>query len=221
MEDDKMKTRKRIFVAVNLPDKIKEKLIGYQSQWNEIPANWTKKENLHITLSFLGYLADEDLPDVLVATEKVAAKAESFSVVLDKICYGPKDKKPPRPRTKQEKEDLQQDYGHGNRYGVGARMIWAVGENPKLGKLQRELERSLLFSGNEKTVNTDENRTYTAHITLARIRQWEFRRIDPEAIPIIDNDISLSFSVNSIEIMESILKKGGPQYIALESYPLG
>ncbi|KKQ76637.1 MAG: 2'-5' RNA ligase, 2'-5' RNA ligase [Parcubacteria group bacterium GW2011_GWC1_38_6] len=190
-----MKTRKRIFVAVNLPDKIKEKLIGYQSQWNEIPANWTKKENLHITLSFLGYLADEDLPDVLVATEKVAAKAESFSVVLDKICYGPKGKNPPR-------------------------MIWATGESEELSNLQRELEKSLIFSieGDETKIN--QSKKNTIHVTLARIRQWDFRRIDPEESPIIDNDIAISFPVNSVDIMESVLKKGGPKYIVLESYSL-
>ena len=173
-----MKTRKRIFVAVNLPDKIKEKLIGYQSQWNEIPANWTKKENLHITLSFLGYLADEDLPDV-----------------LDKICYGPKGKNPPR-------------------------MIWATGESEELSNLQRELEKSLIFSieGDETKIN--QSKKNTIHVTLARIRQWDFRRIDPEESPIIDNDIAISFPVNSVDIMESVLKKGGPKYIVLESYSL-
>ena len=187
--------KRRIFIAVNLPDKVKEKLSEYQSQWSEIPANWTKKENLHITLSFLGYLADEDLPDVLVVTEKVAAKAESFSVVLDKICYGPKGKNPPR-------------------------MIWATGESEELSNLQRELEKSLIFSTEDGETKSNQSKKHTIHVTLARIRQWDFRKIDPEESPIIDNEIALSFSVNSIDIMESVLKKGGPQYIILESYSL-
>ena len=55
------------------------------------------------------------------------------------------------------------------------------------------------------------------HITLARLRQWEFNKIEPEEKPEINEDINLTFEVNSIEVMESELKRGGPNYIVLES----
>ncbi|MDP2910533.1 MAG: hypothetical protein Q8N58_01975, partial [bacterium] len=65
-----------------------------------------------------------------------------------------------------------------------------------------------------------ENREFAFHITLARISQWAWQRIEPEERPEINEDINLNFPVNSIEIMESILKKGGPEYVILESYNL-
>jgi len=60
----------------------------------------------------------------------------------------------------------------------------------------------------------------TPHITLGRIKTWEFRRMEPEERPEINEDINLNFEVNSIEIMESQLKRNGPDYTILESCPL-
>ena len=59
-----------------------------------------------------------------------------------------------------------------------------------------------------------------SHITLGRIKAWEFRKIEPEERPIVDEEINLTFEVNSIEVMDSQLKKGGPTYTILESFPL-
>jgi len=59
----------------------------------------------------------------------------------------------------------------------------------------------------------------TPHITLGRIKTWQFRQIEPEERPEINEDIDLTFEVKSIEIMESQLKKGGPEYTVLESVP--
>lgn len=58
------------------------------------------------------------------------------------------------------------------------------------------------------------------HITLGRIKMWEFRQIDPEERPDVLQEINLSFEVNSIEVMESKLQKFGPDYTILESCPL-
>jgi 2'-5' RNA ligase len=87
-----------------------------------------------------------------------------------------------------------------------------------LGELQRDLENSL--SASSITGIESENRPYTPHITLGRIRQWEFRQIEPEERPEVNEEISLNFEVNSIEVMESQLKRGGPEYTILESFEL-
>lgn len=190
--------RHRIFIAINLPEDIKRKLSDYQSKWLELPCRWTKKENLHITLMFLGYLSDEELLKVCNITKGVASKNNPFSINLKKIIYGPPKKMPPR-------------------------MVWVEGEkSEELGKLQTDLENSL--SSSEALAKEDlviEARPYTPHITLGRIKTWEFRRIEPEERPEVNEEISLSFEVNSIEIMESELKRGGPEYTILESALLG
>ncbi len=185
----------RIFLAINLPEEIKNKLAKYQASWPELPIKWTKKDNLHITLVFIGRVKDEEIPEICKISEKVAEQNKSFTINLNKICYAPPKKMPPR-------------------------MVWAAGETSnELTKLQRELEDSLLTS-TVKRVIKEEKRAYFPHITLGRIRTWEFRRIEPGERPAVNEDISLSFEVNSIEVMESQLKRSGAEYTILSSYDL-
>lgn len=186
--------KRRIFIAINLPEEIKKKLVGCQGKWLELPIRWTKKDNLHITLFFLGYLSDEELLEICKVTKEVASQNSSFSINLKRIYYGPPKKMPPR-------------------------MVWAEGEkSTELGKLQKDLENSLLSSSIKGT--EAEDRPYAPHITLGRIKDWEFRQMEPEERPEVNEDINLSFEVNSVEIMESQLKRGGPEYTVLESAQL-
>ncbi|KPJ56560.1 hypothetical protein AMJ49_04595 [Parcubacteria bacterium DG_74_2] len=185
--------RHRIFVAINLPEGIKKGISSYQDKWPELPVRWVKPENLHITLAFLGYLPDEELMEVFKITKEVAKKHNPFSINLTKICYGPPKKMPPR-------------------------MVWAEGEKSKgLAELQIDLENSLTGS---KVSFEPEKRAFKPHITFGRIRRWEFRQIEPDERPEVNEDISLIFDVNSIEVMESQLKRGGAEYTILESFNL-
>ena len=185
--------RHRIFIAINLPENIKKELSSFQGKWPKLPVRWVKPENLHITLAFLGYLSDEELLEIIKITKEVASRNQPFSINLNKILYGPPKKMPPR-------------------------MVWIEGEKSReLAKLQIDLENSLTGS---RISFEPEKREFKPHITLGRIRQWEFRQIEPEERPNVDEDISLNFEVNSIEVMESQLKRGGAEYMVLESAPL-
>ena len=96
-------------------------------------------------------------------------------------------------------------------------MIWAEGEKSKeLALLREDLEKSLT----EKVRFVPENRTFAPHITLARISAWEWKGIEPEERPEINEKIDLLFTVESIEVMESELHRGGPVYTILESFKL-
>ncbi len=207
--------RHRIFVAINLPEDIKKKLAEYQKKIEELftlqrpassgadmgPIRWTKIRNIHITLDFIGYVNNDELLDICNIVKKVASKQPPFLVNLIKICYGPLpragqtlDKRPPK-------------------------MIWAIGEKSKeFASLKDNLDKSLSDSANASF--SAENRTFSPHITLGRIKQWEWKRIEPEERPVVNENINLSFSANSIEAMESILKKRGPEYTILESHNL-
>ena len=191
--------KRRVFIAINLPEDIKRKLSDYQKKIQELftpyrseasgagPIKWTKQDNIHITLAFLGYIADQELINICSVVKEAVSKHSSFSVDLFKICYGPADKKPPR-------------------------MVWAIGEkSEEFASLKEDLDKSLAIL---------EKRQFSPHITLGRIRKWEWQRIEPEERPSVDEEIGLSFSVDSIELMESVLKKGGPEYTILESAPL-
>ncbi len=184
--------KKRIFIAINLPEEVKKKLLEFQKKWSDLPVRWTKKENLHLTLAFLAYLSDEELKKVLEATKEVAEKHPPFFIEITKIDFGAKYKGVPR-------------------------LIWAEGErSEELTSLKKDLDKTL-----SQTIHfSPENRDFLPHITLARIRKWDWQRIEPDQRPEICEYISEKFEVKSIEIMESRLKRGGAQYLILRSFGL-
>ena len=94
------------------------------------------------------------------------------------------------------------------------KMVWAQGEkSDKLSDLREDLQECLL----DRIKFRPEEKNFSPHITLARIKEWEFRAIEPEERPEINEDIDLVFTAESIEVMESELKRGGPVYTILES----
>ncbi len=195
----------RLFVAINLPENIKRELLSYQDKIeNLFPSEddfskskrvvkWTKKQNLHITLVFLGYVIKKKVGKSCQIIEEVIKKHKSFSLEFNKICYAPPGKKPPR-------------------------MIWLMGKTSnQILEIKKNLEKDLF---EEKILRKIEKRKFTPHITLGRIRKWQWKRITPEERPNISEEISLKFKVNSIELMESKLKRGGPEYTKLYSSKL-
>jgi len=187
----------RIFLAINLPDNIKRKLISLKDKWIEIPARWTKEPNLHVTLLFLGNLDDNQLSQTIKVIQEVTTRHTSFVLNLRKVCFGPTDEK---------------------NSGKMPRMIWVEGEGEnKLLQLQQDLDKTIFNLESFQYKERDE-KPFKFHITLARIKQWEFKKL--EEIPKIDEEINLKFEANTFELMESQLKKGGPEHTILESFEL-
>ena len=183
----------RIFIAINLPENIKKTFLNYQAGLFDFPIKWTKKENMHITLIFIGYVKDENIPKICEAVKQACAQHKSFKINLNEICYGPPQKLPPR-------------------------MIWAKGETLKeLINLKTDLEKSLIKS---EIGFIEDNKNFHTHITLGRIKAWEWKRIEPEERPDIIQETDLDFEVNSIEVMESTLKRTGAEYNQLLSVKL-
>jgi len=184
--------RHRIFIAINLSEKMKQRLAQFQKKWPTLPCRWVSKENLHLTLAFLGYLNDEQLNVVFEIAKEVAERNKPFKISLDKICYGPPKTMPPR-------------------------LVWAEGESfRELSKLKEDLDKLLA----EKINFSPEKREFTPHITLGRIKRWNWRRFEPEERPDVNLEVSLEIPVNSIEVMESHLKRTGAEYTILESFEL-
>ncbi|MEA3295554.1 MAG: RNA 2',3'-cyclic phosphodiesterase [Patescibacteria group bacterium] len=180
-----MKT-KRIFIAINLPNKIKDELSRFQDALNELPVKWIKKDNLHITLSFIGKIDDNQILEVGEIVKNIVADYNKFFVNLIEIDYGPKNIFPPR-------------------------MIWAtIGDNSALREINKNLEKSLKLK----------NDNFFPHITLGRINQWQYKKIEPEERQEIKQDIDLNFKVKSIDIMESKLSPRQAKYNILRALEL-
>ena len=187
-----MQKRHRIFISINLPDDIKKALVAYQKKWKDVPVKWTDPENLHITLVFLGDLADVELGQACVAVKQIVKNHQSFDVTLSDIGYGPEGKIPPR-------------------------YIWAGGQaSNELSLLKKDLENGLATAAR---IKPDKN-MLSLHITLARVKEWEWRAIEPEERPEIKENLNMIFTVESVEVMESELKRGGPRYAVIESHEL-
>jgi 2'-5' RNA ligase len=186
----------RIFLAINLPEKMRLDFCAYRDRWIDLPANWTRPENLHVTLFFMGNSNDEETVEICKMAGEAAKRHEPFTLNFDRIVFAPPKKIPPR-------------------------MVWIQGEkSSELGNLQKDLENSLCGLSEEHAKQAG-SYVFAPHVTLARINQSEIRNMDPETVPNIDEDAPFSFLVESVEVMESELKKGGPVYTILESARLG
>jgi 2'-5' RNA ligase len=183
----------RLFIAVNLPEKIKNRLAPCQNNWPELPAKWTKPENLHITLLFLGNVAEQDIPAALEIVKNAAQKYPPMNLKLAKITYGPPQKIPPR-------------------------MVWIMAEkNETLTSLKKDIEQELIDQNVHFQI---EDRGFVPHITFAGLNNFELRQIEPEEVPQIDEEINFDFEAKTIELMESHAKKAGAEYDVLGSFEL-
>ncbi|MFA5746837.1 MAG: RNA 2',3'-cyclic phosphodiesterase [Candidatus Paceibacterota bacterium] len=183
----------RLFIAINLPERIKNRFESYENSWTDLPAKWTKPYNLHITVLFLGNVAEENIPAVLEIAKGLAEKYPPMQIKLNKISYGPPKKVPPR-------------------------MVWiTVEKNELLAQLKNDLEKVLT----EQNVHFQiEDRGFNPHITFARLNNFELRQMNPEEVPQIDEDINFDFEAKKIDVMESELKKSGSRYEVLGSFDL-
>ena len=191
-----MDKKHRIFIAINLPDDVKKKIVDFQKKWadsrlaGQAAARWVKPENIHITLVFIGYVIDKQLEEIRRLVRQIAENCSPFNIKLERICFG-SPQGPPR-------------------------MIWLEGERSKeFADLKNNLENALLDSA-ASGYNHLETRDFHPHITLARFKQLQ--RIN---LPKINVEFNESMFVNSIEIMESKLKRDGAEYVLFESINLG
>ena len=152
----------RIFLAIHIPESLKEEMLSVRNKLPEVPCTWTSKENLHFTLVFLGNTSDKELEEVVRRAKEVGEKHKKFSITLLRIQYGASRNVP--------------------------RMIWATGRMPKeLLALQKDLEKA--FSSSTLLHFTPEKRPYTLHLTLARLNGFELQTMEQDELPIVEEEI--------------------------------
>lgn len=184
--------KRRLFIAINLPENIKNKLVDCQKKWADLPVRWTLKINLHITLVFIGYVGDDKMYEIINIVKEVAKRHNPFNINLERIILGPPDKP--------------------------ARMFWVEGEkSEESAKLKNDLEDSLL-AASHSGYRKKEVRAYRPHITLGRIKQGQWQELDSK--PQVDEKFEYNFPVETVEVMQSNLKRTGAEYSILESVGL-
>ncbi|OGY48955.1 MAG: 2'-5' RNA ligase [Candidatus Buchananbacteria bacterium RIFCSPHIGHO2_02_FULL_40_13] len=85
---------KRLFIALPLPLKQIEKLADYFKSLDWAKAKWTKPENLHLTIYFLGEVRVEDLESLKTKIQETLVEIKPFVLEFDQIKFGPSGQKP-------------------------------------------------------------------------------------------------------------------------------
>jgi RNA 2',3'-cyclic 3'-phosphodiesterase len=132
----------RTFVAVFPPPEVQERALAMARR---LPlggrVRWSRPENVHLTLKFLGDIREEILDNLCTALEKVCERHTAFDVGLAVLGAFPSARR--------------------------AQILWAgVGEgSDRLRRLAESLDAAFAPLGFER-----EKRPYTPHLTLGRAR---------------------------------------------------
>jgi RNA 2',3'-cyclic 3'-phosphodiesterase len=68
----------RLFVAIDVPDTFAPELMRLQD--DSLPARWTRPDQFHLTLKFIGHVAEEQAVEIQLRLSTVQAKAFSMHI---------------------------------------------------------------------------------------------------------------------------------------------
>src|SRR5690349_7085285 len=80
----------RCFVAIELASEIKERLCELQTRLGELDrlVRWTRPEQIHLTLNFLGNVPDADTAQLCAATRSTASTLAAFEIEVAGVgCF--------------------------------------------------------------------------------------------------------------------------------------
>ena len=170
----------RAFIALDVPDEIKEKIGKIQSNFREFKIKLVDPSLIHITLKFLGNVPEEKIKSVTDALDKI-----NFAPFVADIC----------------------EMGVFPNY-KRIRVIW-IGSKGNFEKLQSLVESLICPLGFEM-----ENRPFSAHLTIARVKNISNKEqaLLSEKIKKLSNVAIGEMNVDRIKLKKSTLTKKGPIY---------
>lgn len=187
----------RLFVGVALGDEVVRQLHVLLDVLHERAAEmapraritWVPPERLHVTVRFIGNVDDHRTRAIRSALE-APLTVKPFNLIVAGVGTFPKGRPP--------------------------RVIWA-GISQGLSELQ-QMEQEI--SGRlERRGIAREERDYTPHVTLARVRDAAGLRASPLLQGLSEGTLGTS-RVDAATLFESRLSPKGPAYISLQRTPL-
>jgi 2'-5' RNA ligase len=178
----------RLFVALEIDDAIHQHLAAAQRQLaSQVDGvRWTKPEQIHLTLKFLGEAPESHLPEISQAAQQIAEGSSIFDFAVRHVgCFPPKG---------------------------AVRIIWAGVEEPSgaLAACQSACESTF-----ERLGFARESRQFNPHLTIGRVKQGGGRgdmRQRVEEHQAFDAGLQ---PAKELTLFQSILSPRGPTYIAL------
>jgi RNA 2',3'-cyclic 3'-phosphodiesterase len=175
----------RLFVALNLPDGVRQALWAAAAPLRELglPLKWAPPEGIHVTLKFLGEVPDAREPVLRAALGRVVAGGRALSLVVRGFGAFPGLERP--------------------------RVIWAGLEADRaLEVLQRRVEQEFVPLG-----FPSESRPFRPHVTLGRAargaRPRRCDRLEATLIGLLHQETTL---IGAVDLMQSVLRSAGAVY---------
>ena len=70
----------RLFIAIDIDDRLKDKIADLQKRFHGIDIKLVEKQNLHFCLKFLGEADESQINDIKAVIDKVAKQFEPFEI---------------------------------------------------------------------------------------------------------------------------------------------
>ena len=179
----------RIFIAIELPASVRQKIKVHidrlRASVPEATAAWSREENLHLTLKFLGDTPVSQIETLAQAAKRSTGKTHSFELIVKGSGAFPQRGQP--------------------------RVLWVGIEDisGQLGKLQHALEQECAQAG-----FAPEQRPFHPHLTIARLRKPHGSRqlaavheelgFEAETVP-----------VSALAVVRSELRSGGSRHTVI------
>lgn len=189
----------RAFIAIDLPEDVRRELgrriENLQNGMPGLPVRWVRPGGIHLTLRFLGDTQPEQVSEMQQGLTELGAANPGFTLIIGGLGCFPNSRRP--------------------------RVIW-VGVEEKTGaldQLQRGVEglcRKLGFP--------PDRRSFSAHLTLGRVRQGGEARTGDEFGRFVEadqGDMLGQVLVEEMVLFQSELKPDGAVYRRLATARLG
>jgi 2'-5' RNA ligase len=196
----------RLFVAISLPDAVKDEIEKAQNEMRRaLPGNfvrWTKREQFHLTLKFLGNVAESRVAELIEALREACRPFGALRLRAERIGFFP-DMRFPR-----------------------VAWVWVHDEKDVLPRVQQAIEANVKdFAADNCTGPAGRQRSqevFTGHVTLARIQG--IKRPQAEILAKLALEMTQRFfgewMADGVELIRSELSSGGSRYTTLATIPL-
>lgn len=180
----------RLFIAVDLPAEVRKVLADQQQQLKQAKAvRWTRPEQIHLTLQFLGDVPVEAVDAIPRALQSAVSVLPAFQFNLTGVGVFPNFKAP--------------------------RIVWAgITE----GAEQVALLYRAVITATRPLGFTPESRPFTPHLTIGRVQTWarldDYAQISA-AIRNCPAHAAATVTVDHVTLFRSELKPSGPIYTPL------
>lgn len=192
----------RTFAAIGLPQATLDLLEDAGSAFRASSPDWAqekwvRRDALHVTVAFLGAVADDAVPDVLAGMRAACRQVEVPLLTLAGLHAAPSRRR--------------------------ARMVWATlrDRGDECAALAAAVERELIA----RIGHVPQRHAFTPHVTLVRARAT--RAVEAGALSaggdVIEagKEADRSVSVRSVTLYASTLGPSGPTYEQLGSAKIG